>query len=365
MCDYETKISNLVNAITTVLNSYDAAKKRTRILTFGHLFYTRFLNTMVDFSYATVSSHLDDNKDAYVTHSALHAACKKNSDTYVNELISDTLKLFSSSGNRRYIAVDATGIALNKALAADNNFKLTTSGSYATVILTGLYDVTHKMPIAVHRTAHHDERKALLECLGHLKRGDCLIGDRGYFSLELVLLLMEMGIDFVFRLKGNSRMISNPLENTRIVDYNINGNDYHLITSLKTIEELQNCKHLYHERWKIEEWFKFLKGHLGGDFYCYNSYQEVQESLKWQQFVSIVYAYLTLISPEVNMKGALTHAEKIARCLAFKGKDSKKRLISLIVTIRKRLKTNYRPDRHFPRTAIIYKGQWYRRAART
>ncbi len=365
MCDHETKISNLMNVITTVLNSYDDAKKRTRILTFGHLFYTRFLNIMVDFSYATVSSHLADNGDAFVTHSALHAACKKNSDTYVNSLISKTLELFLPYGNRRYIAVDATGIALSKVLAAENNFRLTPSGSYATAMLTGLYDVTHKMPIAVHITAHHDERKALLECLSHLKRNDCLIGDRGYFSLELVLLLMEMGIDFVFRLKGNSRMISNPIANTRIVDYQINGNDYYLITSLKTIEELQNCKHLYHERWKIEEWFKFLKGHLGGDFYCYNSCQEVQESVKWQQFVSIVFAYLSLISPDVNMKGAITHAEKIARCLAFKGKNRQKRLTSLIIILKKKLKATHRPDRHFPRTAIIFKGQWYGAIRRT
>ena len=91
----------------------------------------------------------------------------------------------------------------------------------------------------------------------------------------------------------------------------------------------------------------------------------MQESLKWQQFVSIVFAYLSLISPDVNMKGAITHAEKIARCLAFKGKNRQKRLTSLIIILKKKLKTKHRPDRHFPRTAIIYKGQWYRRAART
>lgn len=74
--------------------------------------------------------------------------------------------------------------------------------SYKSLIwyhISGLYDIEQNIPINYNLVTHKNERKALIEQLVHYK-GDILVLDRGYYSSELVNILEEKEINYVFRL---------------------------------------------------------------------------------------------------------------------------------------------------------------------
>ena len=102
-------------------------------------------------------------------------------------------------------------------------------------------------------------------------KNNIFIFDRGYMSKELFKKLHERDMFYICRLRENSTMISETdndhvvkLDNntsTRIITYTINKQNYYIATNLfnKQTHSINTIKQLYHDRWSIEEYFKYIK----------------------------------------------------------------------------------------------------------
>ena len=355
-------VNQLLICLKNSFQNIDCLKKRQRILQFKHLFYVKLLSIANKHGYATSTSHLKYNFNIKVTSQAVNKAFLALDSQHIEKITSSVLNLIPSSSTKRFLAVDGSWLAVNKQIAQDNqSYLLTNSSSYALPLLTAIYDLKNRVPIKILLTSEHDERKAFLQCLDSVKKGDCLIFDRGYPSRQIIDILSERKLDFVFRLASPNNMIKKPPKGLRIVTYVIKNTTFNLLTSLK-IGEFDDIitKNLYHDRWEIEEWFKYLKRQLNGEFYHQTTVNSVLKELLCQQMLSVIFGYLELINPYKNGKGCLSYANKIIKYLAKGGITSSTKLCRVINHINTTLKTKPRPGRNFPRMSIQYKGTWYR-----
>ena len=76
--------------------------------------------------------------------------------------------------------------------------------------MSGLLDIEKNIPINYNLVKHPNERIALIEQLDYVKKNDILVLDRGYYSAELVNILEEKEINYVFRLKRPMNIIAMP-----------------------------------------------------------------------------------------------------------------------------------------------------------
>ena len=179
-------IERLIKCIQGSLKDLNLRKKRIRKLNFNHLFFVRFIMTSNKMSYQTATSKLIEKTDINVSYQGVFDACKSYGHEYVEEIIANLLKLFPTN-KRRFLAVDASWLATNKAiLERDPGHITTNTGSYALPLLTGIYDIESRVPVKLLLTKEHCERSAFLQCLDHTRPGDCLTFDRGYPS-EIII----------------------------------------------------------------------------------------------------------------------------------------------------------------------------------
>jgi len=189
---------------------------------------------------------------------------------------------------RRIFAVDGMRHNLQRSSELSERFGVPHGGHCPQMLVSTLYDVIGRFPIAATVAAGAScERQELLRLLAHLQRGDVLVLDRGYPSFEVLHALQEAGIDFVIRVPksgsfeaiqavrdsdGNDYVMcippgvtaaraGAPMLQVRCVQIDVGADDpWMLFTSLRrsqaTLSQLQS---LYHLRWEIEEFFKLLK----------------------------------------------------------------------------------------------------------
>ena len=214
MCT-KNKVNQLTNTVKNVIESFNRRKSRLRKLNYSHLFFVKLLTVAQNYGIKIATSHLK----VKVSHQSLHKMSQLYGLEFVKQLNLSIRKLFPL-GKRRFLAVDGSRISMNKKIAhKESCFQLTKSGSYTTSLLTSVYDIDNKIPVALNLTGHHNERDGFLDCLDHLRKGDCLIFDRGYYSYDLLKKLKERELDFIFRIKSNSKLLKEPLNGTRTVSY--------------------------------------------------------------------------------------------------------------------------------------------------
>ena len=61
--------------------------------------------------------------------------------------------------------------------------------------------------------------------LSYVKPNDIIIGDRGYYSNEVINKIIEMNSNFIFRITKNKKFISNIKKNESSAIFNYNHND--------------------------------------------------------------------------------------------------------------------------------------------
>jgi hypothetical protein len=130
----------------------------------------------------------------------------------------------------------------------------------------------------INLTSHFNERAAFISILEEnrfLKAGDMFLFDRGYFSTQMVTLLQQHNMNFIFRLKrdafkGAKQFFNSSRNSCKVLignqsvvltKYFIDGKKYMCLTSKDV--EMYKVKDLYKERWRVEEHFKRLKSYLG------------------------------------------------------------------------------------------------------
>ena len=342
-----------------MLEKQNNKKSRHRKIDLKHLLYARFLAVSQNFGAKISTSHLQNTAKVEFSYQSIQKATKKYSLDLSNALMGKLISLFPKS-NRRFLAVDGSNGRLNKAIGLKNkDFKLTKKNSYTKSLITTIYDIDNKAPIAMNLRGKRDERSAFLDCLKYLRKRDCVIFDRGYYSEQLEKQLRTEEIDYIFRLKSNSSVINNPPAGAKSVSFTKGQTTYFLLTSLSVSEDCNFYSDLYHKRWQVEEWYKKLKHQFGGNFFTQKTLEAVSEVINWQQIIEIIYAYLDLVAPKINNKGAITYGKEIVFHLALGDKNSHIVLLDLLGHIKTSLKSVSRPNRHFERKSITYTGKWY------
>ena len=174
-------------------------------------------------------------------------------------------------GSYDICAVDGSDTNHSKLLKNDG-FKTNKNNNTVAALNMCIYNVTRNYPVTIQMVTHNNERRAFLDLVNNRKdfTNTIFVFDMGFDGFEFFEKLENLGLKYVCRIKSNSTLITNLNDSvqtykddcqTRVVVYNINKKSYYLATNLFDCVEftINILKQLYHERWTIEEIFKYMK----------------------------------------------------------------------------------------------------------
>ena len=147
-----------------------------------------------------------------------------------------------------------------------------TNGS-VTPLVTGIFNITTNFPVMLHMTKDKSERKAFMELMKNTDKyeNNIFVFDRGYMSDAFFDHMNKNNLFFICRIKENSLYISKTSNDdviknkngnyVRIISYKINNKSYYISTNLLNKNEysISVLKQIYHKRWNVEEYFKYIK----------------------------------------------------------------------------------------------------------
>jgi len=124
----------------------------------------------------------------------------------------------------------------------------------------GFFNCSTNMPVNLQLLNRKFEVDGLLKNMSLLSSKSIIILDIGYTSYNLFDTLIEHNIDFICRIT-KPIYVANTNKKYRYVKYEINEKEYYLMTSLHNENKFTSdiLKELYHKRWTVEEYFKFIK----------------------------------------------------------------------------------------------------------
>lgn len=347
-------------------------------------------------SYSISNSYLKINTNKTVTNQAINKR-RKNTDISLFDELNDKLldKIYIphknvKSDKGRMIAVDASQINLNKELHKDG-FKLSKSGNYCVAKLGSLYDITNKIPINYQLSKSFNERQILIEQLKYVNKYDTLIMDGGYYSADLINILIDREINFIFRLRCNNALIKK--HNINEIFYFVptntdanNNNDKNKSIQCKIVKfekKIDNKKEWVYlltnlithrpktltdefwSRWTVETDFRKIKYDIMYEKIRSKSEKQVMIDIKILNFIGIVSAQLENFGKpkagyKINTKNALelfhTHLihlfiyKKMTKNVMSQVTSIMKIIVSTVEKIRKR--------RTFPRRRITPSTKW-------
>ena len=124
-------------------------------------------------------------------------------------------------------------------------------------------DIENNIPLFYDLTKSHNERQSIINNISKFSNKVILILDRGYYSMELINILVKNHINMIVRLCKNNNYVKmirqSGKQKIKIIDeqqkviyiyfYKIKNIEYFIFSSLnRSVEEIKN---LYHKRWKI------------------------------------------------------------------------------------------------------------------
>ena len=211
----------------------------------------------------------------------------------------------------RIIAVDGTYLKCFKSLNIDGVKFASPNETYTQLLVSGLYDVNANILINYNHSLTLNERECFIQQLDYINKGDTVIFDRGYYSLELLNILKHRDINYIFRVKNNLTSVKELLKNdvnefytqhnTKLVTYSVvtDGQPYYLLTNLlnSSINELKN---LYKQRWSIETHFtcyadKEAKYYTSLLNLCSRNLESLLRDIHMHNFIFILYYHFNII----------------------------------------------------------------------
>jgi hypothetical protein len=130
----------------------------------------------------------------------------------------------------------------------------------------GFFNCTLNMPVNLQISPKKSEKCAIKNNINLLGSNSIVVLDKGYISYQLFDQLHECKLKFVCRI--TEPVYLNKKSNMyRYVEYKINNNNYYLITNLINEKKYTTnaLADIYHSRWKIEEYYKFIKSSITYD----------------------------------------------------------------------------------------------------
>jgi hypothetical protein len=256
--------------------------KRERKIDFRHILYGSIYKSVNNTSFDTVTYQInkifiDKNVDKTITKTSFIKKKNNIDPKYFLEINNSIIDyIYKKIKNPRIIGVDGSFLNLHKNFNEYGYEYASDNKNYCKAIISCIYDIENKIPINYYLFKQRNERDAFKQQIKYLRKGDIVIFDRGYFSYDIIDILNNKGINYIFRLKNNKKEVTHLINNNlkeyifkyknidnKVVHYNIDdlSEDYYLYTNLihKSIDEL---KDLYWKRWCIETHFKESKYNL-------------------------------------------------------------------------------------------------------
>lgn len=375
------KIKLLQNIVLKSINNLNEKyiKRNSKIL-LRDVVYGLSLKTIFSYSYDKVTYKLNTNRENKISCSGF-----KNKNNYINFNDIQTLNndlinhIYKDNTEKRVLAVDGSHLKTLKELNKNDLKFSSKKENYTKSIISGLYDVDKKIIINYNHSTSMNERKCFIEQLKYVRKNDTLLFDRGYYSEELINILNNKNVDYIFRMKKNFLKNKYLKENNlneyiytinnnkyKIINYKIHdeGEEYFLLTSLiyKNLEELKN---LYKKRWRIETHFKEAKYTTSLKEINSKSLDNLLKEINIHNYVYILYYYFNYCIEDIaiNEKYELNHklsleifVEDILFILIYK-KKIKKYILDIIDILPKTYK--HAENRHYKRESIIKFTKWY------
>ena len=309
----------------------------------------------------------------------------------------------------RILAIDGSRMNLPQPLVGEGYATPNGGAHYPQGLVSCLYRTGDGVPVDFSLSSHGCERTAARGHFDHLRKGDVVVMDRGYFSFELLHDLCWRGVHPVFRLQVNSgtafeefingdeletvvdatfgKEAGRKLRKTRpgkrfdpipmrLVRITPGETDIILATTLTdattcTREDIGN---LYHQRWAIEELYKISKVTIGVDAFHGRNEWTVRQELHAHFNLIAMTRLFTISGNDLLADGCeggkqrqatsfnhalkvvaanleellLSHAKTVARTV--------KRMAGEMLRIRIRL----RPGRSHPRVSRQPRSKWTR-----
>ena len=215
-------------------------------------------------------------KNKHVSRQSFSSRMNNLPETFFKNVCTDVYDLidkkYKKKSNQTYeiCAVDGSDCNNSKSLAKEG-FKTNKNGNTVTTLNIGIYNVTRNYPVDITMVKHKNERKAFIDCVTGRKdfSNTIFVFDKGFDGINFLKKLDKLNLKYVCRIRDNSSLITKSVDSvqncagckTRIIKYKIGTKNYNLATNLFDTEEftINRLKQIYHERWTIEECFKYMK----------------------------------------------------------------------------------------------------------
>lgn len=298
------KLIEISNSVHDTIAKYSKTLvKRNRKVSLHDAFAFNCMYTFKNSSQINIQAKMNYNSNRNVSIRAM----LKRSDAIPESMVNELIELFNNKDIKKKeqkFAVDGSKFNLTKNLIS-KGYQANPKKQSVTVCTMGVFNVTTNLPEVLKLYKSHNERKAVIEFLDMVedKYKDCIfIFDRGYYSLKMISELHKRNINYIFRIKERSKFISENIKiqanaeamvfnNNRIVKYSIGNKAFYILTDLKENDYPHDTiKQMYHERWQIEELFKFQKNSLKLDEIPLRNSDRIEKIMPYFLLVSkIVY----------------------------------------------------------------------------
>jgi hypothetical protein len=198
-----------------------------------------------------------------------------------SKMLDDQMNLyFPHESGLEFIAGD--GLYVNGLDVLKNDgFQLNPKGNSVGMLITGLWSISRRTPIALQLEKHKNERESIIDMVNDKEyfKNKVLVFDRGYESMKLFKFLDKNNIKYICRLTKNGKDVLNLKNNksdyidkiitettpktkkikmvSRVIRYKNKNKAVHLRTNIfdKNIDFIK----LYNQRWEVEEYFKHIR----------------------------------------------------------------------------------------------------------
>ena len=297
----QTIINNINNIFkTTINNIYKETKIRNRKISISDVLLFRFKYSQKNKTKQNIISNINFHNKEVINRSSFYRKDKNIPLKYYKYIFTSIKKLYNEQikdkNKMDIIAVDGTYI--NNNLFLDNSKNNTHKNTLETSLCMGYYDIDNNIPIDLSFRGSKNKNNEIRELkkwiISNKINNITIVADRAYFSYELYKFLDSNNIKYVIRIKENcqirgninkynqnKQLIEDLQKNNRLITYEILinkkvydknkreiniscKNKYTLITNILDINRYDDnkIKDIYNNRWRIEEYFKYIKNNF-------------------------------------------------------------------------------------------------------
>ena len=298
----KTQIESLRSLVTQSLEQIDKQTiQRHRKLETAHVLYCLCLKVCHHIGYQDALSKMQ--REGFLNDLSYQSINNKirngTYDQHFNSLNQQLIQSFFTPENKdipRKVAVDGSHIPLPISLKHRGYLRIS-KDPYTTGLISTIYDLENQIPLSYCLNKSLNERDVFYQQFSKIDQPMIFIGDRGYFSRDLILKILRVHKHFILRLPVKSHWIQQLRDSNkddiittleqfqvRLIHYQIPSRkiqfirqegspllkpvpfkkDYYLITSL--VDSIQypttQLIQCYHQRWEIEEYYKTIKNRL-------------------------------------------------------------------------------------------------------